>query len=234
MSIRRSKRFSHHTQRHKTTNNWKQVFETVKFNSKKSQTRFRNSHQLRPQFRRNICATSIFFHLDGILVEDLQCVFDNIIFMNFSTNTTTWSSMQQNNEMNFFEYMSYYGYVVGTLLILPGLSMGCLIVYCLGPECLNYLREKYCPRTCTTPFCSMRGGYCGKASRREGRRRRVVPIHKMKIHGVLCTVCQEEIELNDICRKMPACKHIFHVECINKWMKVSKQCPNCRRSCYLK
>ena len=69
---------------------------------KKSQTRFRNSHQLRPQFRWNICATSIFFHLDGILVEDLQCVFDNIIiFMNFSTNATAWSSMQQSNEMSF-------------------------------------------------------------------------------------------------------------------------------------
>ena len=55
-----------------------------------------------------------------------------------------------------------------------------------------------------------------------------IPTHKMKARGVLCTVCQEEIELDATYKKLPACKHEFHPKCIDKWMKKSKHCPNCR------
>ena len=100
----------------------------------------------------------------------------------------------------------------------------------VGAGGLNYLREIFFPRTCRAPF-RMRGGYCGRACKRRGRRRdsvKVVPTLKMKTPEVLCTICQEEIELNAKCRKMPACKHIFHVECIDTWIAIRKHCPNCR------
>ena len=119
-----------------------------------------------------------------------------------------------------------------------------MAVYTAVFEVIPHLREAYCPRACRTPLLQenffprtcrapfrMRGGYCGRACKRRGRRRdsvKVVPTLKMKTPEVLCTICQEEIELNAKCRKMPACKHIFHVECIDTWIAIRKHCPNCR------
>ena len=221
-----------------------------------------NYCKLKGCLHQNICSTSIFFHLDDILVEDLQCVFDNIIFMNFSTNSTnttryyirrSWSS----TKLKKYEPFNWWP------IAAAGISYGVwlLIIVFVGPDRINnacnYIENNYCVPTLTylTSF-RMRRVSCGRASRRGGRRRRsnstssrernttnnycciqkkkysmkvaIIPTFKMKTRGVICTICQEEIKLNAKCRKMPACKHIFHMECIGKWKKESNQCPNCR------
>ena len=190
-----------------------------------------NYCKLKGCLHQNICSTSIFFHLDDILVEDLQCVFDNIIFMNFSTNSTNTTRYYIRRSLT---KRNRYVFNIWSVIIVAGILYGVwlLIITKAPDDLLNYARDNYYVPTWRylTSF-RMRRVSCGRASRRGGRRRRsnsIIPTFKMKTRGVICTICQEEIKLNAKCRKMPACKHIFHMECIGKWKKESNQCPNCR------
>lgn len=41
-----------------------------------------------------------------------------------------------------------------------------------------------------------------------------------------CTICKNDVgELNV---SKTQCKHIFHINCLVKWLKVNNTCPNCR------
>ncbi|KAL4312736.1 hypothetical protein GQ457_01G028980 [Hibiscus cannabinus] len=42
-----------------------------------------------------------------------------------------------------------------------------------------------------------------------------------------CTVCLEAMEAGSYAAQMP-CSHMFHAECIGKWLKLSHYCPVCR------
>ncbi|KAK8624012.1 hypothetical protein V6N13_065371 [Hibiscus sabdariffa] len=42
-----------------------------------------------------------------------------------------------------------------------------------------------------------------------------------------CTVCLEGMEGGSYAARMP-CSHMFHAECIEKWLKLSHYCPVCR------
>ncbi|XP_062221211.1 RING-H2 finger protein ATL72-like [Phragmites australis] len=44
----------------------------------------------------------------------------------------------------------------------------------------------------------------------------------------LCAVCLEEIESGEMVRQLPACRHLFHVECIDMWLHSHSTCPLCR------
>jgi len=44
-----------------------------------------------------------------------------------------------------------------------------------------------------------------------------------------CVICQEETEDNDYIRIMPKCKHFYHKDCIDKWLREeSNKCPLCK------
>ncbi|RLN27550.1 RING-H2 finger protein ATL3F [Panicum miliaceum] len=36
------------------------------------------------------------------------------------------------------------------------------------------------------------------------------------------------MEDGELGRLLPACRHVFHVECIDTWLGVSSTCPVCR------
>jgi hypothetical protein len=42
-----------------------------------------------------------------------------------------------------------------------------------------------------------------------------------------CTICLCEYEQYDSVRRLP-CIHLFHIECVDKWLIQSKRCPICR------
>jgi len=44
-----------------------------------------------------------------------------------------------------------------------------------------------------------------------------------------CSICLENIEDNQIIREITKCKHIFHVDCADKWFENNIKCPNCRQ-----
>ncbi|CAN6237711.1 unnamed protein product [Urochloa humidicola] len=44
----------------------------------------------------------------------------------------------------------------------------------------------------------------------------------------LCAVCLEDVEAGEMVRRLPACGHLFHVECIDMWLHSHVTCPLCR------
>lgn len=46
---------------------------------------------------------------------------------------------------------------------------------------------------------------------------------------LLCSICYENFEYTSLVRKL-LCMHIFHVECIDKWINVKLSCPLCNKN----
>jgi E3 ubiquitin-protein ligase RNF38/44 len=47
-----------------------------------------------------------------------------------------------------------------------------------------------------------------------------------------CAVCLLEFEDNDHIRTLPYCSHVFHVDCIDVWLRSHATCPLCRASVF--
>ncbi|XAR66689.1 hypothetical protein NMG60_11013000 [Bertholletia excelsa] len=43
-----------------------------------------------------------------------------------------------------------------------------------------------------------------------------------------CAVCLERFEEGEWCRKLPACGHVFHADCVDRWLRRVTNCPVCR------
>jgi hypothetical protein len=53
---------------------------------------------------------------------------------------------------------------------------------------------------------------------------------KSKPHSPRCPVCLCEYQEKEKLQQLPACKHAFHVECIDQWLAKNTTCPICRTS----
>jgi E3 ubiquitin-protein ligase ATL41 len=45
---------------------------------------------------------------------------------------------------------------------------------------------------------------------------------------VQCSICLNVVREGDKVRKLPACGHIFHARCIDRWLPAHPTCPICR------
>lgn len=45
---------------------------------------------------------------------------------------------------------------------------------------------------------------------------------------VLCAVCLEDVRAGEMVRQLPACRHLFHVDCVDTWLRAHRTCPLCR------
>ncbi|KAL6876441.1 hypothetical protein ACP4OV_013013 [Aristida adscensionis] len=48
--------------------------------------------------------------------------------------------------------------------------------------------------------------------------------------SVLCAVCLEDVRAGEMVRRLPACAHLFHVDCVDAWLRSHRTCPLCRRA----
>ncbi|CAK7353234.1 unnamed protein product [Dovyalis caffra] len=46
--------------------------------------------------------------------------------------------------------------------------------------------------------------------------------------GLECAVCISKFEDSEVLRLLPGCKHAFHKNCIDQWLKSHSSCPLCR------
>ena len=44
----------------------------------------------------------------------------------------------------------------------------------------------------------------------------------------MCVICVKNYQKSEKIYKLPNCKHIFHKECFDPWIKFHKTCPMCR------
>ncbi|WCJ32924.1 RING/U-box superfamily protein [Euphorbia peplus] len=49
-------------------------------------------------------------------------------------------------------------------------------------------------------------------------------------HESCCSICLEDLKDGDIMRKVPKCNHLFHLECLDKWLYINGCCPICRNN----
>lgn len=45
-----------------------------------------------------------------------------------------------------------------------------------------------------------------------------------------CSICISDYKESEILRMMPHCRHYFHRNCVDTWLKVNGSCPICRNS----
>nr|CAN70534.1 hypothetical protein VITISV_010222 [Vitis vinifera] len=45
---------------------------------------------------------------------------------------------------------------------------------------------------------------------------------------VVCCICLGNYADNEELRELPCCSHFFHVECVDKWLKIKARCPLCQ------
>ncbi|KAI8866280.1 hypothetical protein GQ42DRAFT_114352, partial [Ramicandelaber brevisporus] len=44
-----------------------------------------------------------------------------------------------------------------------------------------------------------------------------------------CSICIEEFAVGDTVRVLPACRHVFHADCVDPWLTTtSALCPLCK------
>lgn len=54
-----------------------------------------------------------------------------------------------------------------------------------------------------------------------------MPSVKIAESGRECPICLEQFEVDGDAKEMP-CKHLFHGDCVDKWLKIHGSCPVCR------
>lgn len=47
------------------------------------------------------------------------------------------------------------------------------------------------------------------------------------IIGDICNICHNEFQSGQF-KKHLKCNHVFHNKCIDEWLKIKPNCPNCR------
>ncbi|KAL9166115.1 hypothetical protein ABFS82_05G008400 [Erythranthe guttata] len=81
-------------------------------------------------------------------------------------------------------------------------------------------------------FSSLEEYFSGKNRRKSASKASIDALPVTEIVGGVncsekCSVCLGEWVAGDSCKEMP-CKHRFHVDCIDKWLKIDGSCPVCR------
>lgn len=129
-------------------------------------------------------------------------------------------------------YTPYTKFRIRLLLIAVGSAAILYVIYHFIKFCrCNRHATSHSPRQPTRRFVSQTGGRssCTNASMAQS-----IPAHKHQ-KGVdlvgedgTCAVCLCEFQEGEELRTLPACRHSFHVLCIDVWLYSHSSCPICR------
>ncbi|CAM8891740.1 unnamed protein product [Rhodiola kirilowii] len=52
----------------------------------------------------------------------------------------------------------------------------------------------------------------------------------MTTSSTCCSICLADYKGSDVLRMLPECSHLFHVKCVDPWLRLHPTCPVCRTS----
>lgn len=55
-------------------------------------------------------------------------------------------------------------------------------------------------------------------------------IHKDSTASTCCSICLADYKNSDMLRQLPDCGHLFHLKCVDPWLRLHPTCPVCRTS----
>lgn len=51
-----------------------------------------------------------------------------------------------------------------------------------------------------------------------------------KEDDLICAICQDDIEKDTCIIRELECTHVYHIECIDKWLSIKNECPMCKNT----
>ncbi|KAH7554188.1 hypothetical protein ACOSP7_028766 [Xanthoceras sorbifolium] len=48
--------------------------------------------------------------------------------------------------------------------------------------------------------------------------------------AMCCSICLADYKSSDMLRVLPDCNHLFHIKCVDPWLRLHPTCPVCRTS----
>lgn len=55
-------------------------------------------------------------------------------------------------------------------------------------------------------------------------------LQKKDSTATCCSICLADYKSSDTLRLLPDCSHLFHVKCVDPWLRLHPTCPVCRKS----
>ncbi|XP_061350428.1 RING-H2 finger protein ATL70 [Gastrolobium bilobum] len=55
-------------------------------------------------------------------------------------------------------------------------------------------------------------------------------LRKSDSTATCCSICLADYKATDMLRVLPDCEHLFHLKCIDPWLRLHPSCPVCRTS----
>ncbi|PWA95554.1 RING/U-box superfamily protein [Artemisia annua] len=126
--------------------------------------------------------------------------------------------------------------IVSLALALPALAasiaMACYICHD-SRRVANWITETATPNVTTTATISHGDSVIGLDQMTIESYMKVVLGESKRLPGhedAACCICLAEYDVKEIVRCIPECRHCFHAECIDEWLKMKGTCPVCRNS----
>ncbi|KAF5286398.1 hypothetical protein FQA39_LY16318 [Lamprigera yunnana] len=103
----------------------------------------------------------------------------------------------------------------------PGLTFGLMIAVALGTAIYYYFRNDVPAEGYSYSQYDL-----GCSSKKEEQDKRLRRKRNKEDHNNVCIICFDE--LRSYSSLYLPCNHIFHEDCVRKWMSTNRTCPICR------
>ncbi|KAM0943604.1 putative transcription factor C2H2 family [Dioscorea sansibarensis] len=143
-----------------------------------------------------------------------------------SSSSTPSSMFDSNGQIGGYGYG--IGISVGILLLITTITLASY--FCTRSSTTTARRRPASP-TDSSPMADIESGIDEATLRSYPK----VTYSEAKIQGkstteTCCSICLADYKDTDVLRLLPECRHLFHLKCVDPWLRHHPTCPVCRTS----